>query len=143
MTQARTTTLRYSQVNIGDKLPELAVALTPTLIIATAIASRDYQDVHHDYHMARKRGVPDIFMNILSTNGFVGRFITDWTGPEAILKKVAIKLGAPNFAGDTMKMSGTVTAKHDAEKVVEVEVVGKNSYGNHVTGTVRVALPEA
>jgi hypothetical protein len=143
MTQPQGTTLRYNQIKVGDKLPELLVELTPTVIIASAIASRDYQDVHHDYHMARKRGVPDIFMNILSTNGFVGRFITDWAGPEAILKKVGIKLGAPNFAGDSMKMTGTVTAKHDAEKVVEVEVVGKNSYGNHVTGTVRVALPEA
>lgn len=143
MTQPQGTTLRYNQIKLGDKLPELLVELTPTVIVATAIASRDYQDVHHDYHMARKRGVPDIFMNILSTNGFVGRFITDWAGPEAILKKVGIKLGAPNFAGDSMKMTGTVTAKHDAEKVVEVEVVGKNSYGNHVTGTVRVALPEA
>ncbi|MBI4516112.1 MAG: MaoC family dehydratase [Deltaproteobacteria bacterium] len=143
MTAPRLTTLRFNQVKVGDKLPELSVELTPTVIVATAIASRDYQDVHHDYHMARKRGVPEIFMNILSTNGFVGRFITDWAGPEAILKKVGIKLGAPNFAGDTMKMSGSVTAKHDAEKVVEVEVVGKNSYGNHVTGTVRVMLPEA
>jgi hypothetical protein len=143
MTQPQGTTLRYNQVTVGDTLPELLVELTPTVIVATAIASRDYQDVHHDYHMARKRGVPDIFMNILSTNGFVGRFITDWAGPEAILKKVGIKLGAPNFAGDSMKLTGTVTAKHDAEKVVEVEVVGKNSYGNHVTGTVRVALPEA
>ena len=143
MTQPRLTTLRFNQVTVGDKLPELLVELTPTVIVATAIASRDYQDVHHDYHMARKRGVPDIFMNILSTNGFVGRFITDWAGPEALLKNVAIKLGAPNFAGDTMKMTGTVTAKHDGEKVVEVDVVGKNSYGNHVTGTVRVALPEA
>ncbi|MFI5394588.1 MAG: hypothetical protein ACHQ9S_03555 [Candidatus Binatia bacterium] len=143
MTQPQGTTLRYNQIKVGDKLPEIRVELTPTVIIASAIASRDYQDVHHDYHMARKRGVPDIFMNILSTNGFVGRFITDWAGPQAILKKVGIKLGAPNFAGDSMRMTGTVTAKHDAEKVVEVEVVGKNSYGNHVTGTVRVALPKA
>lgn len=142
MTQLRTT-LRYEQVNVGDKLPELAVPLTTSLIVAGAIASRDYQEVHHDYHTARKRGTPDIIMNILTTNGFVGRFVTDWAGPNAMVKKVAIRLGAPNFPGDTMKMTGSVKAKDDAEKVVEVEVVGKNSMGNHVTGTVRLALPEA
>jgi MaoC like domain len=142
MTQARPT-LRYDQVNVGDKLPELAVPLTTTVIVAGAIASRDYQEVHHDYQTARKRGTPDIIMNILTTNGFVGRFVTDWAGPNAILKKVAIRLGAPNLPGDTMKMMGSVKAKDDAGKVVEVEVVGKNSIGNHVTGTVQLVLPEA
>jgi hypothetical protein len=142
MTQARPT-LRYDQVNVGDKLPELAVPLTTTVIVAGAIASRDYQEVHHDYQTARKRGTPDIIMNILTTNGLVSRFVTDWAGPNAILKKVAIRLGAPNLPGDTMKMMGSVKAKDDAGKVVEVEVVGKNSIGNHVTGTVQLVLPEA
>ena len=75
-----TTTLAYDDVSVGDVLPELSVPLTRTLIVATAIASRDYQDVHHDPGLAQERGSKDIFMNILSTNGFVGRFITDWAG---------------------------------------------------------------
>ena len=107
--------------------------------MATAIASRDYQDVHHDPTLAVERGSPDIFMNILSTNGFVGRFITDWAGPDATVKKVAIRLGAPNYPGDTMTMTGSVTAKEDG--VVDVAVRGANSRGDHVTGTVKVALP--
>ncbi len=131
--------LRYDDVQVGDELPPLEVPLTRTLIVATAIASRDYQDVHHDPALAVERGSPDIFMNILSTNGFVGRFITDWAGPDATIKKVAIRLGAPNYPGDTMVMTGSVTAKEDG--VVDVAVRGANSRGDHVTGTVRVALP--
>jgi hypothetical protein len=134
-----TTSLRYDDVRVGDELPPLEVPLTRTLIVATAIASRDYQDVHHDPTLAVERGSPDIFMNILSTNGFVGRFITDWAGPDATIKKVAIRLGAPNYPGDTMVMTGSVTAKEDG--VVEVAVRGANSRGDHVTGTVKVALP--
>jgi acyl dehydratase len=111
------------------------------LIVATAIASRDYQDVHHDPELARRRGSDDIFMNILSTNGFVGRFITDWAGPDAVLKKVAIRLGAPNYPGDTMTMTGKVTAKDDETGVVEVAVRGANRRGDHVTGTVSLILP--
>ena len=80
--------LRYDDVQVGDELPTLVIPLTRTLIVSTAIASRDYQDVHHDHGLAQERGSPDIFMNILSTNGFVGRFITDWAGPDAILKSV-------------------------------------------------------
>jgi hypothetical protein len=133
------TSLRYDDVQVGDELPPLEVPLTRTLIVATAIASRDYQDVHHDPTLAVERGSPDIFMNILSTNGFVGRFVTDWAGPDATVKKVAIRLGAPNYPGDTMVMTGSVTSKDDG--VVEVAVRGANSRGDHVTGTVKVALP--
>ncbi|HWC39141.1 MAG TPA: MaoC family dehydratase [Acidimicrobiales bacterium] len=134
-----TTTLAYDDVNVGDALPELSIPLTRTLIVATAIASRDYQDVHHDPGLAQQRGSKDIFMNILSTNGFVGRFVTDWAGPDAVLQRVKIRLGAPNYPGDTMVMSGTVTGKEDG--VVEVAVKGSNSLGDHVKGTVRLALP--
>jgi hypothetical protein len=131
--------LRYDDVQVGDELPPLDIPLTRSVIVATAIASRDYQDVHHDPGLAQMRGSKDIFMNIFSTNGFVGRFVTDWAGPNAVLKKVAIRLGAPNYPGDTMLMSGQVTKKEDG--VVEVAVRGANSLGDHVSGTVALTLP--
>ena len=131
--------LHYDDVAVGDELPALDIPLTRTLIVATAIASRDYQDVHHDPGLAQERGSKDIFMNILSTNGFVGRFVTDWAGPDAVLKKVAIRLGAPNYPGDTMHLTGSVTAKEGGE--VEVTLRGANSLGDHVSGTVRLSLP--
>ena len=133
-----TTSLRCDDVQVGDELPTLVIPLTRTLIVATAIASRDYQDVHHDPGLAQERGSPDIFMNILSTNGFVGRFITDWAGPDAVLKSVKIRLGAPNHPGDTMTMTGKVIEKQD--RVVEVAVRGANDIGDHVTGTVALEL---
>jgi acyl dehydratase len=131
--------VRYDGVEIGDELPPLSVALTRTLIVATAIASRDYQDVHHDPGLAEQRGSKDIFMNILTTNGFVGRYITDWAGPDAVIKKVSIRLGAPNYPGDTMTLTGSVQGKRDG--LVDVLVRGSNNLGDHVTGTVTVQLP--
>jgi acyl dehydratase len=139
----RRRTLRFDEVEVGDDLPELPVELTPTLIISTAIASRDYQDVHHDRDLARERGSKDIFMNILSTNGFVGRFVTDWAGPEARLKSVSIRLGAPNYPYDVMTMSGRVEElrQGDGEGLVEIAVRGANGLGDHVSGSVTLALP--
>jgi acyl dehydratase len=134
-----TTSLRYDDVNVGDELPPLDIPLTRTLIVATAIASRDYQDVHHDPGLAQERGSKDIFMNILTTNGFVGRFVTDWAGPDALFKSVKIRLGAPNYPGDTMSMTGQVTKKEDGQ--VEVSLKGSNSLGDHVVGTVVLELP--
>jgi acyl dehydratase len=134
-----TKSLQLSDVNEGDELPPLDVPITTTAIVAGAIASRDYQDVHHDAELARERGSKDVFMNILTTNGYVGRFVTDWAGPDAVLKKVAIRLGAPNYPGDTMRITGRVTTK-DAG-AVEVEIRGANSLGDHVVGTVTLELP--
>ncbi len=130
----------FEDVKLGDKLPELRIPLTTTLIVAGALASHDFTAVHHDKAAAQAQGMQDVFMNILTTNGLVGRYVTDWAGPNAVLKKVAIKLGAPNFPGDTMKMSGVVKSKEDATGLVELEVVGSNSWGNHVTAKVQVAL---
>ncbi|MBT2402849.1 MULTISPECIES: MaoC family dehydratase [unclassified Streptomyces] len=125
-------------MNVGDALPPLEIPVTRTLIVAGAIASRDYQDVHHDASLAREKGSPDIFMNILTTNGLVGRYITDRLGPSAILRRVAIRLGAPNYPGDTMTLTGTVTAL-DGD-TAEISVVGANGLGHHVTGTVTVTV---
>src|ERR1700690_969771 len=107
---------RFGAVSVGDELPELDIALTRSLIVATALASRDYTEVHHDPAVAVRQGSKDVFMNILSTNGFVGRFVTDWAGPDALLKRVSIRLGAPNYPGDTMHLSGTVTAADPATR---------------------------
>lgn len=136
-------TRRFEEVGVGDELPALEIPITPTLVIAGAIASRDYQDVHHDVARARARGTKDIFMNILTTNGLVGRYVSDWAGPEALFRSVKIRLGAPNFPGDTMRLSGRVRAKEerDGAAVVELEITGENGLGKHVTGAVELALP--
>ncbi|GGR81107.1 hypothetical protein GCM10010252_19540 [Streptomyces aureoverticillatus] len=145
----------------GDTLPPLEIPVTRTLIVAGAIASRDYQDVHHDAELAGQKGSPDIFMNILTTNGLVGRYITDHLGPGATLRKVAIRLGAPNYPGDTMTLTGKVERVERVEGVdraervdrverdepgggaanVTVTVVGTNGIGKHVAGTVTVTVP--
>ncbi|KOG64233.1 acyl dehydratase [Streptomyces griseoflavus] len=122
-----------------DELPPLTIPVTRTLIVAGAIASRDYQDVHHDTEAARAKGSPDIFMNILTTNGLVGRYITDHFGPHAVLRKVAIRLGVPNYPGDELVLRGTLTSL-DGD-TAEVRVVGSSRLGHHVTGTVTVTVP--
>lgn len=122
------------------KLPELKIPITARQIVSGAIASQDFEDVHHDKAAAQAAGTPDIFMNILTTNGLVGRYLTDWAGPKARLVNIALNLGVPNFPGDNMVMSGTVIAING--KKCEVAFKGKNDLGNHVTGTAVLMLPK-
>lgn len=131
--------MRAADVVVGQHLPEVLIPITRTLVVATAIASRDYQDVHHDPSLAVERGSKDIFMNILTTNGLTERFVTSWTGPDAVVRRIRVRLGAPNYPGDTMTMTGVVSVV-DAG-VVEVAVRGRNSLGDHLTGLVVVELP--
>lgn len=131
--------LHLPDVQIGDPLPELAIPITASLVVGGALASRDFTPVHHDRAAAQAAGLGDVFMNILTSNGLVGRYVTDWAGPSATIRNLKIKLGTPNLPGDTMTLSGAVSEISGQE--VTVEIAGKNSWGNHVTATVRVALP--
>jgi hypothetical protein len=138
--------LTFPEVSVGDDLPPLVVPITRTLIVSGALASRDYQDVHHDSELAQLRGSADIFMNILTTNGLVGRYVTDWSGPRSRLSQVNIRLGAPNYPGSVMTLTGSVTEKgplaDDMESgIVTVAIRGANELGDHVSGTVLVVLP--
>jgi acyl dehydratase len=131
-------------IRVGDELPELGIDITAKLIVGGAIASRDFQDVHHDKDAAQALGSPDIFMNILTTNGLVGRYVTDWAsqwaGPGLRLRKVSIRLGVPNFPGDRMTFSGSVTGVDSEAGTVEVSLRGANSLGDHVSGTVSLSV---
>jgi hypothetical protein len=151
VTTGARSSLTYADVAVGDELPTLVLDITRTLIVSGAIASRDYQDVHHDQELARSRGSADIFMNILTTNGLVGRYVTDWSGPRSLIRDVNIRLGAPNYPGCVMTLTGTVTAKEPLVDgggteptmggSVTVSLRGANHLGDHVTGTVSVELP--
>jgi hypothetical protein len=125
---------------VGTVLPELTIEATTTFVVSTAIATRDYEDLHHDRDAAVARGSRDIIVNILTDTGLVQRFVTDWAGPDALVRGVSIRLGVPCSAGDTLTFSGKVVELVGEQGVV-VEVTGRNSLGEHVTGTVRVDLP--
>ncbi|MCP4036986.1 MAG: acyl dehydratase [bacterium] len=133
--------IQYQDTSVGDALPEEKVEITSSLIVGGAVASQDFTPVHHDRGAAQASGMQDVFMNILTTNGLCERFVTDWAGPDAQVRKVAIKLGTPNLPGETMAMTGSIKERDDTEKTVVVELAGKNAWGNHVTGTITVALP--
>lgn len=127
------------EVSVGDVLPELAIPLTRTLVVAGALATRDYEDVHHDPTRAVERGTPDTYMSINHTNGLVGRYVTDWAGPGAVLTRLSTRLGVPNFPGDTMTFTGEVVGT-DGD-TVRVAVRGTNSKGAHAVSEVTLRLP--
>lgn len=139
----RPSTLDPDEIRVGDEVTPLVVELTPTAVIAGALATRDFMPVHHDRAYAQSQGAPDIFVNILSSNAYCSRFLTDWAGPEAALRHLAIRLGVPAFAGSTLTFSGSVTAVDAAAGRVTVDLRAATDLGDHLTGTATLSLPRA
>lgn len=135
-------------ISVGDTLPPLTIEATPTFVVATALATRDFQDVHHDRDLAQAKGSKDIFVNILTDTGLVERFVTDWAGPRARIRSITLKLGVPWYAYDTLTFTGEVISTPSprdpgttmGDDVVTVAVTGTNSLGKHVISTVAFAL---
>jgi len=131
------------KISVGDELPVFVLPVTTTVIVSGAIASRDFMPAHHDPDFARAQGAPHMFMNILTTNGYVARYVTDWAGPEARLRNIKIRLGAPAIPGKPLRFSGRVEKVDEDrdERVIEVSVRAANDLGDHATGTVLLGLP--
>lgn len=127
----------------GDPLPDFDLDVTATVIVAGAIATRDFMPVHHDRDYARAQGAPDLFMNILTTNGYVARYATDWAGPDARVRKIAIRLGGPCVPGLVLRFTGRVTDQRTEGTLRHVEITMRaaNDLGDHATGTVDLTLP--
>ncbi|WP_026919699.1 MaoC family dehydratase [Gordonia shandongensis] len=128
-------------IEVGQSLPPLTIDATPTFVVATALATRDFQDVHHDRDLAQQKGSKDIFVNILTDTGLVERFVTDWAGPAARIGAITLKLGVPWYAYDTLTFTGEVTEVSGSRATVAV--TGTNSLGKHVISTVTLTLEEA
>lgn len=145
MSAAAQATLSFGSLAVGDELPPFVIDMTATRIVAGAIASRDFMPAHHDRAFANVQGAPDIFMNILSDTGYCSRFLTDWAGPDAMVTRLAIRLGVPTFPGHTLTYTGEVSGLREEgdEGVVELTFRAVCDIGDHVTGTAEVRLPLA
>jgi uncharacterized protein len=112
--------------DVGTELPVWELPITPTLVVSTALATRDFQDVHHDRDLAVSHGSKDIFLNILTTTGLVQKYVGDWAraeiGPEFVVRSCALRLGAPAHPYDTLSFTGEVT--DDTDGVLTIEVIG-------------------
>lgn len=136
-------TLDWNAVRIGDPVTPMTIDVTATVVVAGAIATRDFMPVHHDRDYAATQGSPNIFMNIMTDNGYASRFLTDWAGPETMVRKIAIRLGVPAYAGSTLAFTGEVTGKSRAggEGIVEIAFRAATAEGDHMTGTAVIGLP--
>lgn len=136
--------LTGADVAVGDRLPELAIAVTPRTVVMGASASRDWQPQHHDHvHCTQVANLPDIFLNTPHQAGYMERYLTDWAGPHARLAKLGFRMKKSVIPGDTMVFSGVVTEVVQDGTITEVSVDVELRVGETIVTycKARVAIP--
>ena len=105
------TRLTLDQIQPGDEIPALSYDVTATTVVLGALATRDWRPMHHDHDFAVNRnGVRDIFLNTPNQAAWFERFLTEWTGPHGRPGRMRFRMKDSVFPGDTMLITGTVTA---------------------------------
>jgi acyl dehydratase len=121
------------------ELPPLAIPVTTTLIIAAALATNDFEKVHHDRDLARSQGLKDIVMNVLTSCALAIRYVTDWGGPATVVRRISTQLKAPTYPGDTLTLSGWTDKPFEPGSSAQVHVRGTNSLGTHIESIITIS----
>ena len=106
-----TTTLDWNAIRVGDAITPMVIDVTATVVVAGAIATRDFMPVHHDRDYANSQGAPEHLHEhplrhrlLQPVPHRLGRARTRWC------KKLAIRLGVPAFPGSHARRTpATVT----------------------------------
>jgi acyl dehydratase len=102
-------TLPWSTISKGLEIEPLAFEVSYSTLARHVVGTRDLLRMHHDPPFAREVGAPNIFLNTMWYQGFIGRYITDWAGYDAFLRKLTVRMRAHGCPGDTLTIYGTVT----------------------------------
>jgi acyl dehydratase len=121
---ATKTSRRWADVHAGDALDAVTFPLGMRNMIIDAAGTRDLNPIHHDREFAQRNNARDIFVNTMFYDALFGRIVTDWAGPDAMLRRLKFTMRAPNYVGDTITSRGWVTRTYeqDGERLVDVEV---------------------
>jgi acyl dehydratase len=112
------------------------VPMTPTQIVAGALATRDFYPVHHDRDFARAHGNADFLLNSLTTNGLIARIIGEWTSQAALLA-LSTRIVAPAYVHDELTVTGRVSQM--GSDWADITVRAALRHGVHAEAVGRVA----
>lgn len=137
--------VEWEAVEEGAELPQATYGPLTSATVAKAMAdTHDFSRLMFDAEFARSRGVRGRVVNTMWYQGLLGRYANEWAGPEAILRRQRFRIRGSNCEGDTLIVSGRVTAKRsqDGRKLVDVDVHIDNQLDRDtVVGAMTIELP--
>jgi acyl dehydratase len=113
--------ITLDQIEVGDALPELTVAISRADLVRYAGASGDFNPIHWNERFAKEVGLPDVIAHGMFTMAEAGRLLTDWAGdPGAVVEygaRFTRPVVVPDPAGTTLVVNGKVTSKSEDGRV--------------------------
>ena len=134
----------YEDVAEGQEIPALKKHPTRRQLVMWAGASEDFYEIHYDTEFARKNKLDDVVVHGRLKAAFLGQLLTDWIGPDGVLKKMSCRYKGTDPSNEDMLIRGTVTRKYmeGADHCVDLDIWTERTDGVKTTqGVATVMLP--
>ena len=134
----------FEDVAEGQNLPQLVKNPSTRQLVKWAGASGDYYEIHYDKDFAQSTGLDSVIIHGALKNAFLGQLVTQWMGPEGVLRRLGCQYRGMDPPGKPLTAKGTVTRKYqeDGEHLVDCDIWLENAEAQKTTpGTATVILP--
>jgi acyl dehydratase len=114
--------ISYDGVETGAELPAVSYPVNRLSLIKYCGAAGDFNVIHWNERIAKAVGLPDVIAHGMFTMAQVGRFVTDWAGPQAAMTEFGVRFSAmvvvpDDDVGASIEVSGQVEEKLDGHRV--------------------------
>jgi len=134
--------LAWNEIRIGSAIAPLVFDVTYSTLARDVAGTRDLYRIHHDPPFATANGAPNIFLNAMWYQGLIGRYITDWAGYEAFLRKLNVKIRSHGCPGDTLTVGATIQSRAEVDGKLLVDLDIRIDNGRRADAIVAVATVE-
>lgn len=108
--------LRWKDISVTTQIPELTVCPGHTQVFMFSAITWNRHHIHYNKDAAISEGLPDIVVQRALIGNFLARFITDWIGDQAELRKLAWKVTRSALPGKDIVCRGRIREKKDSEE---------------------------
>ena len=136
--------VHWEDVTEGMEITPLVKEPTTQQLVKYAGASGDYYQIHYDKDFAAGNDLDGVILHGALKNAFLGQLMTQWMGPEGVLKKLSCQYRGMDSPDRPISAKGTVTRKYQeqGQNMVDCDIWLENSEGQKTTpGSATVALP--
>ena len=129
-------------VEVGTKLPALAVRFTRERLVRYAGAATDFNPIHYSEHFARRVGLPGVIAHGMLTMGTALRVVTNWVGDPGRVTSYFVRFTRPVVVPDDedgveVQFSASVAAVEGSLVTVSIEAMCD---GQKVLGAARAEV---
>lgn len=126
--------MRYDDVTVGDNLPALTIEITLDRMMTYGGATWDFHRYHYDLAFVQQMHYKAPFVDGQMWGALLASLVMNWAGPDAFMRKIALRYRAMVYPGDVVEMSGYASQKQqiDGRSLISCSLQVRNGARNDV-----------